>query len=216
MKGIQWDILSKEISNSLQAALPEIEAHKRMLPYFRPEEALHSVPGARESAVLILLFPNADAATNIVLIQRTEDGGVHSGQIALPGGKREISDPSLAHTALREAQEEIHLESHDLQIVGQLSPLYVNVSNFLITPIVALSRQMPQMRRAEHEVARILPTSLSELFNHKAEEKIMVRRAGNILRWKVPAYKPQSDVVVWGATAMILAELEWICSRWNH
>lgn len=211
MKKIDWDQVRTHLPGKLKEVLPGSAAHHRMLPAFRSNEALIPGPDARESGVLLLLYPGIDKGTGLVLIQRSEDGGTHSGQIALPGGKREQEDKDIVHTALREAWEEVSLNADAVEVVGQLSPLFINVSNFVVQPVIAFTTHRPHLVRAEFEVSRILYTDLEFLFSSRTEEKILVPSLGNNMFWKAPVYKLEDGSIVWGATAMILSELEIIC-----
>src|SRR5690606_13429418 len=112
----------------------------------------------------------------------------------------------------REAHEELRLDAAAIEIVGQLSPLYINVSNFVVQPVVALSPQRPTLIKSDYEVARILFTDLSYLFSSRTEAKIIIPSMGDNAFWKAPVYKLEDESVVWGATAMILSELELICN----
>lgn len=211
MKKFDWDLIRAQLPGRIGTALPGSAAHHRMLPAFRPGAALIPGPDARESGVLLLLYPLADKGTGLVLIQRSEDGGMHSGQIALPGGKREQEDKDIVQTALREAEEEVGLDTSSVEIVGLLSPLFINVSNFVVQPVIAFASQRPELVRSDHEVSRVLYTDIGYLFASRTEEKVQVRSLGDNMFWKAPVYKLEDDSVVWGATAMILSELEVIC-----
>ncbi len=73
----------------------------------------------------------------VLLTERTAHLSTHSGQIAFPGGKQDDTDTDEAHTALREAQEEIGLEPGLVEVIGRL-PTYTTGSQFIITPVVGL------------------------------------------------------------------------------
>ncbi len=210
MNIMNWDTISNRLPLKLREPLPGILAHKRMLPAFRSNEALIPSADARESGVLILLYPDSNHHTQIVLIQRSNDGGTHSGQIALPGGKREPNDVDIIHTALREAEEEVSLKFASIDVIGQLSPLYINVSNFVVQPVIALSSKKPELIKSDYEVSRILYADLGKMFASKTEEKIVIPSTGSKMYWKAPVYKLEDNSIVWGATAMILSELELI------
>ncbi len=127
----------------------------------------------------------------------------HGGQVSLPGG---VIDPreSIEEAALREAEEEIGLETDGLQVVGQLSPLHVAVSGFALYPVVAVLRAAPTLVAAEHEVARILEPPVADLLD-PARQKEM-RRVLRGSEYDVP-YFDLAGEKVWGATGMILSEL---------
>ena len=118
--------------------LPGEEAQFSMAPFSR--ERIREIPkqnySPKLSAVLILLFPHNNSI-NTVLIQRPEYAGIHSGQIAFPGGKFEDDDIELSRTALRETSEEIGIITENIEIIGSLTDIYITPSNFLVRPFVA-------------------------------------------------------------------------------
>lgn len=163
---------------------------------------------ARASGVLLLLFPKGDEVC-LLFIRRTEDGQAHSGQISFPGGKQEPTDADLRVTALREANEEAGILSEDVDLLGTLTPLYIPISNFMVYPVVGYSLRPPVYQLSEQEVAAVLEIPLRLLFN--AEHKIIttVRPSSRPqMQLTVPAYRLPDGSIVWGATAMILSELE--------
>jgi 8-oxo-dGTP pyrophosphatase MutT (NUDIX family) len=200
-----WNNFSTWLQQRLQQPLPGYSAQTRMMSAYRPE-ASDAPADARQSGVLLLLYPDQNE-TKTVLIQRTLDGGAHSGQIALPGGKQEPSDSSIVHTALREAEEEVHLNTTLVTPIGQLSSLYIPVSKFVVNPVVAIASTKPQLTPSDQEVADILRPSLPLLFHNVQEVSITLH---NNLKLKAPAYMLEDNRYVWGATAMILSELECI------
>jgi 8-oxo-dGTP pyrophosphatase MutT (NUDIX family) len=156
-----------------------------------------------DSAVLILLFPLKDKI-HLCLIRRPSTMKNHAGQIAFPGGKREKEDADLVQTALREAQEEIGIAAQTVEILGQLSTVYVQISDFLITPVVGWLNEFPETVIDSSEVDEIIFISLEELADSINRcEREMDTRTGRI---KVPGYEI-NGYFIWGATAMMLAEL---------
>lgn len=206
-KSFNWEQFVTTLRERLRQELPSSAAHLRMMPSFRTAQMLVPSKDAKESGVLILLYPAGDSV-QLVLIQRTIDGGSHSGQIAFPGGRREALDIDLVATALRESQEEIDLQINEIEVLGMLSPLYINVSNFIVQPTIAVCNQMPRLKASEWEVDKILYVDLNNLFKNKTVEKIIIPSQSASIRLEAPVYKPEAHIVVWGATAMILSELE--------
>jgi 8-oxo-dGTP pyrophosphatase MutT (NUDIX family) len=170
---------------------------------------------ARPSAVLSLLFPHEDKL-HVLLIRRISDGKAHSGQIGFPGGKQDDSDADLKATALREAHEEVGILSTEVDILGSLTPLYIPVSNFQVYPFVAFAQQKPVYAISQSEVDEIIEIPLHQLFH--ADNKTVVNVTSpvmpEILR-SVRAYKLNSGSIIWGATAMILSELETIIEEFG-
>ena len=156
----------------------------------------------REAGVLLLLFEQ-EANLYITLTRRHTYPGVHSGQIAFPGGRRE-DDETLQETALRETYEEVGVVPDSLEMIGQLSSLYTPPSNFCIFPFVAYSAGRPAFRPDAREVAELIETPLS-LFLDPATQKKELWHFENFGERNVPYF----DVFghkVWGATAMIFSE----------
>ena len=159
-------------------------------------------PGSRVAAALVLLYPIRHRV-HLVLTRRAGTLGQHAGQVSLPGGAVD-GDETVEAAALREAREEIGLETADLRIIGRLSALYIPVSNYTLHPVVAVSDRHPTLVPAAAEVARILEIPLDEL-----------RDPGRLRhgrRWRgdeattVPYFELHGERV-WGATAMVLGEL---------
>ena len=207
----QWNDFISWMKERLLQPLPGYEAQRKMMSVNRPDTA--AVPDrARQSGVLILLYPE-EADIKLVLIERSVDGGVHSGQVALPGGKKEDSDVTIIDTALREAAEEVALNAHEVTVLGRLSSLYIPVSNFEVNPVVAAAGDVPKLIPSEYEVARILRFSLADVFARK--EMVHVTASGMpLLKIHTIAYMFEEDKYIWGATAMILSELEALWDEW--
>jgi 8-oxo-dGTP pyrophosphatase MutT (NUDIX family) len=200
----QWNAFVQWLRERMQQPLPGYEAQKKMMNINRPDGS-KAPPTARQSGVLILLYPDGDDI-KLVAIERSADGGVHSGQIALPGGKKEETDADIIVTALREAAEEVALNANKVEVLGTLSTLYIPVSNFVVNPVLAISHEEPQLIPSEYEVARILRLSLTSIFSRK--EDVNVKASGLNLTIHTVAYMMDDDKFIWGATAMILSELE--------
>lgn len=199
----------EDVRQALSAPLPGVEGQKKMAPQPKSGEIDRWAKPAdcRDAGVLLLLYPNANngrvAELHLALIRRTEYLGVHSGQISLPGGRREGRESRQA-AALREAMEEVGIVPNRLEMIGRLSPLYTPPSNFCIYPYVAYSAARPGFRLESKEVAALLEPPLSLLLNpaNRREELWHFERYG-------PRRVPFFDVEghkVWGATAMILSE----------
>ena len=202
------------LRDALDRVLPGETAHATMVPEGRPRRGFSVRSAAtRHSAVLIALIPDlTDPDTPDLafpLIQRTDDGGPHALQIALPGGAMENHDADIAATALREAQEEIALPLGEFSILGRLSDLYIDVSDYLITPVVAWfsgndAEEGVWRHLVAHpgEVRRVLRGTIRTLPATRGTRELEVRG----LRLAAPSYLVE-DEIVWGATGMILAEL---------
>jgi len=197
------DILHLRLKIQLENRLPGTLSHTKMLPPGRSLELPVNKANFTGSAVLMLLFP-LHQKTHICLIRRPATMKNHAGQIAFPGGKQEKEDSDLVQTALREANEEIGLAIGDVQILGTLTPVYVQVSNFLITPVVGWVNELPALKIDPSEVDEVIFISLDELSEAGNRcDKEMDTWTGKIL---VPGYEI-NGCFVWGATAMLMAEL---------
>jgi 8-oxo-dGTP pyrophosphatase MutT (NUDIX family) len=194
--------------------LPGRAAQERMTGRLRPLPDV--IPdNARDSAVLQLLYP-IDNEMHLLFIRRTEDGRAHSGQISFPGGRHEPEDASFMITALREAEEEVGIVAAEVEVLGGLTPLYIPVSYFMVHPFVAWSPRRPDYLPSKHEVSEILEIPISHLFNHRNKITTDVKPSsmpGTTLT--VPAYNLPDGTFIWGATAMMLSELEEVFPNQN-
>lgn len=202
MKQIFIESLKKELLKSL----PGFVAQSRMIPAASAIERMHIPDTAKDSAVLCLLIYEAEV-WKVLLIRRTTDGSRHSGQIALPGGKFEVEDIDLQETALRETFEEIGLLKDDVEIIGALTPLYVPISNYKIQPFVGIINTTPNWILSQQEVDEIIIMPLRNLLENKEITELIANGIGS-QKWVGPAYRVDDKTIVWGATAMILSELE--------
>lgn len=195
------------LKQRLQEPLPGLAAQMLMVGRVRTMPA--TIPAnARQSAVLCLLYYHANAP-HVLLIEREADRSAHSKQIAFPGGRFEEEDGHLQHTAQREAHEEVGLHPSQYDILGPLTPLYIPVSNFNVAPYVAFSQQRPQLVANSDEVARLIEVPLPHLFakERKVRTDVITPALNEPLR-QVHAYALDEQTLIWGATAMILSELE--------
>jgi 8-oxo-dGTP pyrophosphatase MutT (NUDIX family) len=195
-----FSALAADLISTLAKPLPGAAAHAVMMP--RPRRTWpDGIPPAdvRHAAGLLLLFPDAADRPHIVLTVRADTLGRHGGQVSLPGGAIEPGE-SYAHAALREAHEEIALDTSLVRVAGALTPIDIPVSSFRLHPIVGLSDVEPTLRPADGEVARILDIPLDDLAG--ASSVVETTRERGII---APAFAVHG-VEIWGATAMVLAE----------
>jgi 8-oxo-dGTP pyrophosphatase MutT (NUDIX family) len=165
---------------------------------------------ARPAAVLVLVAPDEAGQARVVLIERTSYDGHHSGEIAFPGGGAEEGDANLVATALREAAEEIGLEpaAIGLRVIGELEPFWIPVSNFRVTPVLALADRLPDWTPDPREVKRIVNAPLAA-FLPSAPIETFER---DVREWRIRygAYALEDigdGPAIWGATARILGQL---------
>ena len=165
-----------------------------------------AAPSSRPAAVLILLYPGADGQARVVLTERTDRGGHHSGEVSFPGGKAEPSDADLVATALREASEEVGLDSAaaGVRVLGSLPVRWIPVSNFAVTPVIAAIDRRPALVAQPSEVAAILEPPVAAFL--PGADMITVER--EIRGWRISyAAYPVDGLAVWGMTAMVLGSL---------
>ena len=158
---------------------------------------------SKKSGVMILLYPNQKCIYS-VFIKRTEYNGTHSGQIALPGGKFEVCDENLVNTALRETSEEIGIDSSKIQILGQLTKLFIPPSNYIVYPSVGYITSKPCFIPEKTEVEKIIEYDISYLLK-KEIIKIKEFKIKTGFTFNAPYFDIHGQVV-WGATAMIISE----------
>lgn len=190
----------------LQEPLPGEAAHNLMASSTRTNLKLRPKPDSqtKESAVLILFYQDKDQI-KLPLILRPVYAGVHSGQIGLPGGRREKADADFYETALREAQEEIGINPAEVTVVGHLSDLFVFASNHMVHPVVGYMEHKPAFLVDPREVDQLIEVPLSTLLDTSSRGITNFVVAGNI---EISApYFGVDGHTVWGATAMMLSEL---------
>lgn len=156
----------------------------------------------REAGVLALLLP-ASEAPELILTVRRDDLPDHGGQISFPGGRRE-GEESLSDTALREAHEEIGLAPQSVTLLGALTPLYIPPSNFCVHPFLGTIPTAPSLHPTDREVKEVLRVPLSLLLLEDTRTVEPWTLHGQEV--EVPFYAIDGHQV-WGATAMMLAEL---------
>ncbi len=186
----------------MQNSLPGPEAQQVMAPTPRRNNPQAEGRTLRHAGVLLLLYLQ-DNSLHIPLIVRSEYDGPHSGQVALPGGRQEEGDQDLWHTAIRETEEEIGVPSQSVELVGQLTSLYIPNSHYMVTPFLGWQIQPYPFAPDPNEVRQILEIPVK----HLQDPSRIRRETWNIrgLEVDVPFYAIQ-EFSIWGATAMILAE----------
>jgi 8-oxo-dGTP pyrophosphatase MutT (NUDIX family) len=201
-----FDHFSNELASAMAKGLPGMDAQYSLVPPNRPRPDLALVKkekNPRLAGVLALFYP-IENTPHLVLMKRNTYPGVHSGQISLPGGQHEAHDASIIATALRETHEEIGVETRHIEVIGQLTELYIPPSNFLVQPVVGLAKFRPSFVPEAKEVHRLLEIPFAEFAKPENLKETTVSARGFTIN--VPAFSVDGEVV-WGATAMILSEL---------
>tara|TARA_R110002050_G_scaffold300795_1_gene472826 strand:- start:11594 stop:12271 length:678 start_codon:yes stop_codon:yes gene_type:complete len=192
----------QHIQQLLQSDLPGEKAHRKMLPPGRKLSAnFNEMSEVKYSSVLLLLFPH-EGRIYTCLTRRNPNMKNHPGQISFPGGRIEEGEsPEL--TAMREAQEEVGISPLDIRLLGMLSQLFIPVSGYTIFPYVGWVDHKPNFVLNEAEAEKLILLPVQEFLQ---EERIAHTEMDTIRgRLRVPYY-PYEGEIIWGATAMILAE----------
>ena len=189
------------------AEIGGLESQFRLAPKMRLNYNVEKIAASnpKKAAVLALFYPNRKGETCFLLTQRASYKGTHSAQISFPGGKIEKSDQNLQETALRETFEEVGVLKEHINVIREITDVYIPPSNFLATPFIAYTNEKPNFI-TNHEVDHTIDVLLKDLLNDRniASINITTSYAKNI---DVPCFK-LNNYIVWGATAMILNEIK--------
>ena len=199
----------------VDAHLPAVSAQQQTPPALRqrflqppvwtPEVSAEKRFSSREPAHASVLVPIVLREQPMVLLtERTAHLSMHSGQVAFPGGRADPEDASPAATALREAEEEVGLESRFVEVLGTL-PIYRTGSSFIITPVVALVQPDCVLQPNPYEVAEIFEVPLAFLLNPAHHQRHAVEWEGVRREWfSMPYHDGRTSHFIWGATAGML------------
>ncbi len=196
-----------ELSNVLSTSAQHMSERNMMSPFKITErlEKQASAKGHRTGAVAILFY-ETKGTLHIPLILRPDYNGVHSGQVSFPGGAVDKSDTHLVDTAWRETGEEIGVRRSVLTLSGTINPIYIPPSNFLVYPFVGLIKNNPEFVPDPVEVEEIIELPVNMLLDEKIVEYGLVKSAAKV-SLKVPYFNVFGHKV-WGATAIMLADLK--------
>jgi 8-oxo-dGTP pyrophosphatase MutT (NUDIX family) len=199
-------LLLEKLQYCFKGTLPGMDSHLIMAPRHRIDDMRKAElqPDAIKSSILILFYTRNNA-DHLVFIKRPVYNGVHSGQIAFPGGRWEVTDKSLYHTALREAREEIGINTQDVHFCGKLTDLFIPPSNFIVSPFVGIYKTSGVFYPDEIEVAEIIEIPFSFFLNPASVKNTIIKLANGI-EILTPCFDYQGNII-WGATAMIMSEL---------
>jgi len=202
---------SLRLKLELAKKLPGTEVQWELVSSDRMVRNFPRVPGpdAQVAAVLILLYPD-NGSIHTVFMQRHNYDGVHGGQISFPGGKKEDSDKDIIHTAIREAKEETGVDPDGISVLGTLTPLFIPVSNMIVTPVVGWTNEKPAFIHQPEEVVFLINAELKRFLDPSILKTKPFEIRGEMINVKYFDYEGH---VIWGATAMILNELLTIIKR---
>lgn len=190
-----------------QKKLGGLDAQFEMAPKMRLKYNLEKIKAnkPKRAAVLALLYPNKKNETTLLLTKRASYKGAHSAQISFPGGKLEENDKNLQDTAIREAFEEVGTKPSSIQIIRELTDVYIPPSNFLVTPFLSFTDKKPNFSK-NYEVEEIIEVLLSDVLNDACLSTVNLTTS-YMKNIDVPCFKFESHIV-WGATAMMLSEIK--------
>jgi 8-oxo-dGTP pyrophosphatase MutT (NUDIX family) len=202
------DELFSRLRQRMNLPLPGLSAQVKMAPPGRlsVEEYLKRKDAKpTKSAVLISLFPDKDSIFTVFIL-RPQEQGVHSNQISFPGGKSEPHDKSLEETALRETSEEVGIHPDEVAVIGHLTSIYIPVSNYLVLPVLGLMDARPHFSVNFSEVKQVIECDCRLLLDPAAKGHAQFTSgAGSLI--DAPYYRIHHHLI-WGATAMMISELE--------
>lgn len=189
--------------------LPGRASHYKMAPLIRlkaMEEGQIKKTNPKKAGVLALFYPDSKKNTHLLLILRKSYKGVHSNQIAFPGGKAEKEDLDIMHTALRETHEEVGVPPERISIIKSLSEIYIPPSNFEVKPFMGLAENPKPFVLQASEVAALVEVPLLDFMD---DARVFTQKLSTSYEkdMDVPAFK-LNGYVVWGATAMMLNEIK--------
>ncbi len=212
MKNTNSAILIENLKDLVNGNLPGLAAQQKMSPTNRNHTTKnHNPKEAIDSSVLVLLY-SKNNELYIPFIQRTSGKGKHSGQISFPGGKCEPTDADYTATALRETQEELGITTKNITIIGNLTELYIPVSNFMVYPVLAYIETIPPFNASPSEVENIIEMPVKQLLHDSNIDEFSFTTNGFFVT--APYFKAKGHKI-WGATAMILSELKELLDNLN-
>jgi len=203
------------LKRQLKLELPGIQAQAKMSPILNSQKYREPSATHKVACVMALLHPK-DEELFVTFIKRASShpDDKHAGQIGFPGGKFEEEDESLVMCALRETEEEIGVPTSDIEVIGELTSLYVFASDFMVHPFVGYLDYNPEYVPQVEEVAGIYEVPLRNLIDPAFKVSRKVKLSEGFYR-DAPGYDIEGDFL-WGATAMISSELESVLGSLNH
>ena len=211
---MNFDEFLVSLSKIKNIPLPAETSQFKMSPPFRRElisRYKEAMKHAKRAGVLALFYPDDSMQTHLALILRKTYKGVHSAQIGFPGGKYEDKDRSLKATALRETFEEIGIAERSIEVIKQMTEVYIPPSNFYVQPFIGITSRTPKFIKQDEEVEDVIEVSLA----HFLDEAIVVTKSvttSYTIKADVPAFELNGHIV-WGATAMMLSEIKDILKK---
>ena len=206
---MNFDEFLISVSKIKNIPLPGEASQFKMSPPFRIEllkRQKEKMKDPTKAGVLALFYPDEANQTKFVLILRKQYKGVHSGQIGFPGGKLEAQDRSLEDAAVRETYEEIGVPIERIEVLRELSELYIPPSNFYVKPYFGITKNTPRFVKQDNEVEQVLEVLLDHFIDDANVTTKSVATSYNV-EIEVPAFQLNGHIV-WGATAMMMSEIK--------
>ena len=171
---------------------------------YKQDKQKKILTGKYTKAAVICLFDFTSTEFNTILTLRSKNLKDHPGQISFPGGKVNKSENFTA-CAIRETSEEIGIKKKNINIIGEMN-MYLSGSNFLIRPIIGLTKGDYKISLNKKEVDKIINFPISYLFESKNRTK------SNYIDKYDKKKKFYYDINwnqyrIWGTTAIILVHL---------
>jgi 8-oxo-dGTP pyrophosphatase MutT (NUDIX family) len=205
---VRFDLFLNKVEVLKGMPLPGDKAHSNLLPINAQQRniALEKDANPRLSGVAAIFHANEVGDTALFLIERQTYKGVHSGQIAFPGGKYEEIDGSLEQTARRETFEEIGISPQQLVLINSLTKVYIPPSRFLVQPFMFALPKETSITKDPREVKSIIQLPISRLLDDQSLQYGKMEVANGV-NMKTPYFASEHHKI-WGATAMMLSEIK--------
>lgn len=204
---MKFEEFLNKIEQLKSVPLGGLEVQFRLAPKLRLKYDSEKIKAnnPKKAAVLALFYPNEQDEATFLLTERASYKGTHSAQISFPGGKIEKQDIELTDTALRETFEEVGVNKEDVNIIREITDVYIPPSNFLATPFIGYTNYKP-LFTINNEVQTTIEVLVKDLLDDSNIDSVQMNTSymNNI---DVPCFK-LNNYVVWGATGMILSEIK--------
>jgi 8-oxo-dGTP pyrophosphatase MutT (NUDIX family) len=184
---------SKQLMARFQLTAPANE-------YIQPADKRHFKQRPQRASAVMLPLIDVDNSAHILLCKRPMFLNHHPGEICLPGGKHELSDANLRHTALRELSEELNIAPSNVTVIGQLGD-YSTLTGFTITPFVGVLAPDTHWHADQNEVAASFLLPVSALADVNNWQPLPFHRFGKTIT--LQGFSTPYGLL-WGATASII------------
>jgi 8-oxo-dGTP pyrophosphatase MutT (NUDIX family) len=191
-----------------ELSLPGLGEQLTMAPAMRKQLLDKPIVNPKKAAVVCLFYESKDGETYFYLIRRSTYPGVHSNQVGFPGGQIDSTDQTPWDAAKRELWEELGIPPEQITQIKEMTPLFIPASNFWVDCFLAIQLGQSELTLDTNEVKEVISVPLTEFIKTRRSFTDRLSGKGD----KIPIYN-LSDNIVWGATAMMLAEIKSIISQ---